>query len=363
MKRAPGLAELLEFQTNGQPVLSVYLDTDPAHHAKDQVRLTLKQLLEKFDSATIQRDAARVTRFLASEYDWQSRGLAVFASGRFWRVLPVPYRLTNFATVADKPYVRPLIDFALNETLGIVIVDRENARFFLLHLAEINEVARVWRATPSRHKQGGENTAARIQRHADTHINQNLKHAATQMVELFTNEHCAHIMIGGQVEEAALFRAFLPKYWQNLIIGEFAIDIDATPAQIRTKVTDLIDAANRKEQIELVKTVAEAARKRTPGGALGLTDTLSALEEKRVLTLIISEDFRADGFQCENCGHLSAIELKACPMCGHPLVRINHVIDLAIRKAMEMDSTVIAAHGDAAARLKRMGGVGALFRY
>ena len=363
MKQAVGFAELLDVQNNGQPVLSVYLDTDQTRHTKEQVRLTLKQLLEKFDAAGIQRDASRVLKFLASEYDWQSRGLAVFASGRFWRALPVPFRLSNFATVADKPYLRPLIDFAVDETLGIAVVDRENARFFILRLGDINEVARVWRATPSRHKQGGENTAARIQRHADTHINQNLKHGAAQMVELFTHSHCAHILLGGQTEEVALFRAFLPKYWQNLIIGEFAIDIDATPDEIRKKVTDLIEAANREEQIKLVDSVAQAAKKRTPRGALGLDDTLNALEEKRVLTLVFSEDFRADGFQCENCGHLSAVELKACPMCGHALVRIPHVIDLAIRKAMEMDSTVIAAHGDASARLKRFGGVGALFRY
>ncbi len=363
MKNRNGLAELFKYKEAGQPVLSVYLETDLAHHSKDQVRLTLSQLLEEYDDAAMHKEAVRAQKFLAREYDWASKGLALFSAGKFWRVLQLPVRPTNFATVADKPYIRPLTDWALGERIGIAVVDRANARYFVSQEGEIEQIARIWRATPSRHKKGGENTASRIQRHADVVISQNLKQAAAQGVELFAAEKCTRLMLGGQEEQVAIFRSHLPKAWQNHVYGEFKIAVDATPAQVQSKINDLIEAANHARESAFVEQLAGAAKKRAPTGALGLADTLNGLEERRVMTLIVAEDFRAKGFECENCGHLSAELLKACPVCGHKMLPVNHAIDLAIRKAMEMDSAVVIARGEAAMKLKRLGGVGALFRY
>lgn len=357
--------DLLEFKGNGKPVLSVYLDVDASRRTRDECRLILKELLESQNPASVRKDAARVQDFLDREYDWQGKGLALFSSvsQKLWDVMRLPFPVNNLVSISDTPYVRPLIDLAIDERLGIAIVDREHARFLVSQAGEIEEVARHWRATPRRHKQEGGSTASRLQRHVDAQIEQNLKQAASQAAETLKAEGCTRLMIGGQNEPVAQFKAFLPKSWQKKVEAEFAIGVEASPAEVLSKVNELIVAANQGREAALVERVAGAALKRGSTGTLGLAETLNALNEKRVMTLVVAEGFRSGGFQCGNCGYLSAEPLRTCPVCSHKVHAVVHAVDLAIRRAVDLDGTVVTARGPAGARLAKLGGIGALLRY
>ncbi len=365
MIREDALKTLLGFEGGGAPVLTLYLTVDPAQRSKYQVRLRAKELLEADGASRATEDVARIEEFLQHEFDWQAKGLAIFScqSKKLWQVVRLPIPVLESATVADKPYVRQLTEVMESQgRVGVALVDRENARFFGIYLGAIDELGEKQGAIVRRHKQQG--PGPKLQRAADENAQQNLKQAAKEGVELFQAFGATRIVLGGQAEQVAAFKEYLPKAWQPKISGEIALDTDASAAQVLSKVNEVMLHVDDARQAELVDSLANAAQKEGAKGTLGLADTLTALMEKKVMTLLTAEGFTAKGYQCENCGYLSAAKLDACPVCGHPLHLIEHAVDLAIRKAFENDARVERIRAEQPAQqLKKLGGIGALLRY
>ena len=275
--------------------------------------------------------------------------------------LPIP--VIESATVADRPYVRPLTEvLEAQARIGVALVDREVARFFGIYLGESEELGEKRRAMVKRHKQQG--PSPKLQRAADESAKDNLKQAAQDAVELFKEFGAAQLVLAGQDQQVAIFREYLPKAWQQKLIGEVALDTEANAAQVLNKVNEVTARVEAERQESLVEALANDARKEGPTGTLGLGDTLAALMEKKVMTLLTAEGFTAKGYQCENCGYLSAARVQPCPVCGHKMQRVEHAVDLAIRKALENDARVESIRAEKAVnRLKKMGGIGALLRY
>src|SRR5512142_3163430 len=107
MIRYDALKTLMRFQGGGTPVLSLYLNVDQKERNKTEIRVRARQLLEQ-DGA--HQDAERVEDYLQHEYDWKSRGLAIFScqAKNFWQVVRVPVPVIDSVTVSDKPYLRQL---------------------------------------------------------------------------------------------------------------------------------------------------------------------------------------------------------------------------------------------------------------
>ena len=79
-----------------------------------------------------------------------------------------------------------------------------------------------------------------------------------------------------------------------------------------------------------------------------------------MLTLAISESFRAPGYLCTHCGYLTLRKTDECPACGGPTRRLDDVVDYLIHRAIEMDAEVAFIHDDA---LEEAGSIGALWRF
>ena len=80
------LRELLDFVAP-EPVLSLYLSTDPSEGNADAYRLRLKTMLKEIK---LPQDVSAVERFFNLEYDWSGRAVAVFscAAKNFFRAYP-----------------------------------------------------------------------------------------------------------------------------------------------------------------------------------------------------------------------------------------------------------------------------------
>ncbi len=359
------LKTLLGFKGEGKPVLTLYLTVDPAQRSKYQSRLRAKELLEANGAHHVAEDVARVEEFLQHEFDWQAKGLAIFSCRpkNFWQVVRLPIPVLESATVADKPYVRQLTEvMESQERIGVALVDRQVARFFGIYLGAIEELGEKHRDTVKRHKQQG--PSPKLQRAADESAQQNLKQSAKDAVELFQSFGATQIVLAGQTEQLAAVREYLPKAWQQKVIGEVALDTEASPSQALSKVNEVTQRVEEARQESLVDSLANVASKEGPTGTLGLADTLNALMEKKVMTLLTADGFTGRGYQCENCGYLAATKLESCPVCGHKMNQIDHAVDLAIRKALENDARVESIRAEKPAnRLKKLGGIGALLRY
>lgn len=361
------LEALLSFDGAGIPVLSLYLTVDPTQRTKYQSRLHLKDLLKTGgnDANKVVEDIARVADYLQNEYNWQAEGLAIFscAPKKLWQVVPLPMPVADSANVADRPYVRPLLGILSSQIrYSIALVDREVARFYGIYLGEIRELGEKRRFAPKHHKQM--EASPKLQRQAEGAATQNLKQAADDGVVLFEKFGAAQIILAGQAEAAASFKEHLPKAWQARVVGELALDTASNTAQVLAKANEVINRLEAERQKGLVEALANDAQKKGVTGTLGLPDTLSALAEGKVMTLIVARDFRAQGYQCENCGYLTAEQIAPCPVCGHQMRRVGHAVDLAIRKALQNSAKVETVHmPEAARRLKALGGIGAMLRY
>jgi hypothetical protein len=168
-------------------VLSLYLNTDLAHHPKEGVLLRFRQSVKDVaDQAAA--DIARLERYINLDYDWQARGLAMFAAGdRLWQIQALPVAVDTWASYGPRPDVRGLVD--VYDRLGrfaVALVDRQNVRLFGIAWGEIHAETEAFGEEIKRHKQGGW-AAARYQRHEDNLALHNLKQAV-ELIEAFCAE-------------------------------------------------------------------------------------------------------------------------------------------------------------------------------
>ncbi|MGE5140962.1 MAG: hypothetical protein ACM3JD_15965 [Rudaea sp.] len=362
MIRNEAYKALLDFSSGGEPVLSLYLNVDPKRRAKAECRTRARQLLEANGA---DREIDRVEEFLRHEYDWQAKALAIFscAPRKFFQVVRLPRAVVDAAALSDKPYLRPLNEVMNSQPrIGVALVDRKLARYFGIEQDSIRELAGMQREMVRRHKQQG--PSPKLQRAADASAQQNLKQAAKDAAARFAEFKANQVVLAGQPEQVATVKDYLPKAWQEKVIGHLPMDSEASASRVLKKVEELTTRVEEEQQASTVEALVNAAAKKGPTGTLGLADTLSALMEKQVMTLVTAADFKAKGYQCENCGYLSAVKVDPCPACGNKMHRVDHAVDLAIRKAIENDARVESIRADGpTGRLVKLGGIGAFLRY
>ncbi|MDH7487917.1 MAG: Vms1/Ankzf1 family peptidyl-tRNA hydrolase [Anaerolineae bacterium] len=355
--------ELAAFHADGATVLSLYLSTDPSRHVKDEVKLSLRGMLKQAVAlGAAQADADRMDRFVELEYDWQAKGLAMFScqAQDFWRALPVSVPVSNHVFVADRPYVKPLSDM-LDEygRFAVALVDQEGARVILYHLGIVEDTAGTFGTELKRHKKGGW-AAQRLQRRQDEKAHQNLKDAVT-LVKDFCNKHrCKRLIAGGQEETVSRFLSMLPKALRDSVIGTMPIDITASESEALARAQDLLEKAERDREAALIQQMITAATKGGPG-AIGLADTLTALQEERVHILLVEEGFQATAFRCDHCGYIGAQKTKTCVYCGGPMVPVKDAVDAIVRRAIRRGVEIEFVQGNE--DLKRAGQIGAILRY
>ncbi|RME08530.1 MAG: hypothetical protein D6803_00980 [Anaerolineae bacterium] len=359
------LQELLDFNA-GHPVTSVYLNTDPAQGNADVYRLKLRNLLKEAQPPA--EDAERILRFFEQEYDGEGRSVAVFScqAEAFFRTFAIAVPIESRIRLSpNRPHVKPLLRLLdAYGHYGVAVVDRQSARLFAFHLGELLAEEQFSGESVQRIKQGGGSQAGgqrggegapTIEEIAE----RNMKAAAELSARFFKQHDVRRVLIGGTEENCARFIQYLPRHWQSLLMGTFPVDMNAPYPEIREKALEIGRQAERKREERLVSSVITGALK-GQNGTLGLEDTLLALQEGRVQTLLIHEGLRQPGKRCTKCHYLTSNGLQACPYCGQPFEDVPDVVEIASQRVMR-------AHGEVEfvldPALKQHGGIGALLRY
>jgi len=361
------LRELLQFAAT-EPVLSVYLDTDPAQGNADAYRLRLRSMLK---NVNLPDDEAAIESYFNTGYTWSGRSLAIFScAGRdFLRVYPLAVSTCDMVMVDTKPAVKPLADLLdAYGGYGVVLVDKQGARLFFFHLGELREQEGTFGEEIRHTKRGGASslpggrsgTAGRT-RAMDERVDRNMKEAVDFTVSFFEENRVRRILIGGTDENVAHFRGLLPKAWQSLVVGAFSMSMSASHSEVQEKAMLVGMQAEHSREKRLIESVITAAAKGT-GGVVSLKDTLGAIHDGRVQTLLVTDGYRAPGLRCTGCGYLTITGgQKNCPFCGKPFERIPDAVELAIRAVMEKGGEVEVIHQGPS--LDEAGKIGALLRY
>lgn len=360
------LHELLEYQGE-VPVLSIYLDLDPAASGSDAQRLRLRSLLK---DAASPEDIEVVERYFDHEFDWKGRSVAVFscASEGFFRVYHLAVPLRSRVRMMDRPYVKPLADLLDSYGgYGVALIDKQGARLFYFHLGEVRERDGHLGEEIKHTKRGGSSQfpgrrggVAGRTNYVEEATERNLKEAAEFAAQFFAENHVRRVLIGGTDDSVIPFRSFLPKAWQSLVVGTFPISMNAGHLEVLERAMLVGQEAERRREERLVQTVITGAAKGR-GGVLRLDDTLGAVNEGRVQTLVIRDGYRAPGLRCRGCQYVTAQVLEHCPFCGGSFERIQDAVELAVRKVMQDGGEVEVLHENMG--LGEIQPIGGLLRY
>jgi Bacterial archaeo-eukaryotic release factor family 10 len=126
------LSRLAELDTDGRPVLSVYLDLDPPAIAACEAELAA--LTARLPPRTAEADIARVREMLRSmpAFAYGTRGLAMFsyAQGSEFAAVPLPASVGALTVLDRLLWLEPLAAMSTRGDWGVAVLGRQAARLF-----------------------------------------------------------------------------------------------------------------------------------------------------------------------------------------------------------------------------------------
>lgn len=358
------LRELLDFDTNN-PVLSVYLNTDPSLGNADTHKRQLRSMIKEIN---LTQDVEAMEKFFSHEYNWAGRGVAVFscAPNNFFRAYPLAVPVRNLVHISNRPSVKPLASLLDNfGGYGVVLIDKQGARLFFFHMGELREQEGVLGEAVKRTKHGGGASmpgrrGSGIASHTvDEVIDRNMKDSAEFAIRFFEDNHVRRVLVGGTEENVKLFCSLLPKAWQSLVMGTFPMSMTASHVEVRNRALELGMQAEVEREKRLVDRLVTLAAKNS-GAVTGLEDTLDVFNQGRVQTLIVSEGFRKNAFRCKGTGWLTTKPDEICSG-DDDVEKVYDVVDLIINQVMRSGGEVDVIMSTEI--LDKAGSIGAILRY
>jgi hypothetical protein len=346
-------------QLRDQKVLSVYLDAEqnnPAERNKWRVRLEhemSRKLRETSDLAERGRleQAWRQLQDKLSGYDafLPEKGWVGFATpDSVWYAenvsAPMPTGVYWEEGARVAPYVRALKQ---QRAVMVLLLDTRRARIFRYHNGDAVELADeradTWLgdlADVSQSKRGATHTGMRgetatdtAQRALDLSADRMVKDTIEEVVQKIGND--GFLVLGGVTEAVARVWHLLPKGLERRTIEMSSLHVDMTPHEVRASAQEAATLLTERMQTELLHDVIETSGGEGRG-CLGPAETIQALAEMRVDTLLLSRDL---------------------------MQRDPDLADRCVGQALAQDAGVEEVSGEAQARLDEGGGMAARLRY
>jgi peptide subunit release factor 1 (eRF1) len=360
------MRELLSYSSEN-PVLSVYLNTDPAQGNAEAYKLRLRTMLKSVD---LTEDTTAIWNYIQSEYDWSGRSIAFFscAADNFFRAYSLAVPVRERVRIAPSPHVKPLADLLDNYSgYAVALVDKQGTRLFYYHMGELVETDGLLGEEVRHTKRGGASQypgrrggVAGQTNYAEEVAERNMKEAADFAAHYFSEHRARRIILAGTEENTSMFRAQLPKTWQSLVVGVLPLSMTASKTEVFDRALEIIEEQERRQEAELINTIITAAAKGREG-CVGLKDTLEAVKEGRVMNLVVQDGYCSTGYLCHGCGYLTVNQSESCPFCGSEFEKINDVVDLAVTEVMKSGGDVQIVRD--LPSLTEAGSIGALLRY
>ena len=352
-------------------VLSVFLNLDPTEFATPPARssaitsvmtaaahkIESKEGLSSEERTALKADVQRVRDVLAGS-DLTSngtRGVAVYACGELdvLEVLKLRRPIASKVVLDRTAFIEPLVLQGTHEQWMVLLTNRRAARIFVGAGEELEETDRIVDDVHSQHVQGGW-SQTNYQRSIEKDVSDHIGRAAELAFEIYKKRSLDRVLVGAPEELLGELKGKLHPYLRERIAGKVAIDIEnASLDDVRAEVGRAMEAHARKFEREALDRLVEAVG-RGGRGAAGIAQVLDALNQARVETLLIAENFRAGGRRDIEAGLLLPEDADS----GEP---VEDIVEPAIEKAIEQSASplVVRYHDD----LQPLGGIGAVLRF
>ena len=368
------LDELAAFEPKGFPVVSLYLNTQPDQHGRDNfdgfVRKEFAARARSYAPDSVERasfecDAERVRVYLRDELESSANGLALFAcagAGHYFKAvqLDAPLHMHRLH-VGALPHLYPLARLIDQHPRYVALLaDTNSARLFVFGLGGAVGRAEVSGVKVSRTRGGGW-SQMRYQRHADNFHLLHAKEVVETLGRVVREEEADHIVLAGDEVIIPLLREQLPPPLRKMVIDVLRLDIRAPEHEVLKATMESLREHNTQTDAEQVRRLLDEYR---AGGlaVVGARDAISALYQGQADELLLSasaRDIRFDGQEFDGArakNHGVPAQLFSGGAEPHLLAA-----DLIVAHARQTGARVTFVED--AALLADVGGVGALLRY
>jgi peptide chain release factor subunit 1 len=367
------LKEIASMEKKDGYFVSLYLNVDPMFNKKGDYMVHLKNMLknavESLDKGIykkVKEDLGKIDNYVLTNKRMFKKGLALISSSAnsFWKEYHLGIPVKNELIVDKAPYTKPLMDVLDNyQRYAVLLVDKESARIFVIHLREIVEYGEVHTPdVPGKHKKGGWFALSQnhYERHIDYHVGMHLKEVIEKLDSFLRGEYIGRLIFGGSDEAVSMVKGMLHKTILDKAIGTVKVEMFAKSPEVLAKVEPIVVEYEKNKEREAVEKLFTGAMKKKDA-VLGVEDVLHALQEQRVWKLIFVKDLKTSGYSCKSCGFLTVQKADPCPYCKGEMEMVDYLIDLAGEKAIGQGAMVEVLLADK--KLKEAGGIGAFLRF
>ncbi|MFH2104893.1 MAG: Vms1/Ankzf1 family peptidyl-tRNA hydrolase [Parcubacteria group bacterium] len=341
-------------------LVSLYLNTDQKLQTKEKILSSAKDLLKEIADTLSLDLQQKVLDYLDKELKQEIKGLAFFIdpAGEPWRQYEfrVPVRQGIYQ---EKNLHLTQLEELLDEyeRYCTVVLDKEKAQVFTVFLGEIKEITDIFNEFPGQHAQGGW-SQKRFQGHIKDHEQRHLKEVATKTYDFFQQDGFDRLIIAGSKEILPVFKETLHADLQSRLAGEFATELFQPTEHFLQESLKAAEKIEREKETELVKELGNnlgAGNK----AVSGIRDTLKAINDKKVMKLVLADGFTQPGYNCPSCG-LLGLEVDKCG-CQGESDKVADLIDEMIQAAIAQGAKVEFVKGSK--ELEDLGKVGTFLRY
>lgn len=297
------LERLAAFEPAPYPVVSLYLDTRPNQHGRDQhqafARKELKARSQTYQAnsperESLDRDIERITRFLEDELVPASNSVAIFAcsAGELFETVQSAGLIPEHALhIADRPHLYPLARLeSQSPRYAAVVTDTNTAHIFVFAAGEVVADREVKNVKTRGTSQGGW-SQARYQRHLENFHLQHIKEVVEVLDRVVRNEDISSVLISCDEVTLPLLREQLPKHLADKVVDHIRVEAHAAAADVLKASIEAMKRVNDETDREKVNAAVGAYR----AGGLGVVgpeETLAALLKGQVDELLLTADMQ-----------------------------------------------------------------------
>lgn len=365
------------------PVLTVYLDTNPAK-ARNQghppgYRIWLKsraQVLQKRiprgEWKHFRAAVKRVEDRLASAPP-REKGLVVFAGPHAWQWIPLQVEVEDELHWGRPSLVQMLWLLDEHQPAGAVVVDRSGARFFRFWLGAVEEQKKAafkidisqWRkkhmlppSNPRMHKTRGAQRDTFNQR-VEAHYEKLYRDAAERIRAWAEAEKLAPLFVVGPNEVAEPVWQELPPPVRSRAALIKNDHMNLTAAAVRERLEPEIARWKREHELAEVTRLLES-----PNGTravTGIDETLRRVQQGEARAILVTRGLGGRLRMCASCGWVDRSADRICPACGGDRRAVAFRAALP-ELARRYGTPVEVVAGEAGKKLREAGGLAAWLR-
>lgn len=302
------LRELATLRPEGHKVLSLYLNLDPSEFPTPKDRRTeLESLLDVVERGLrddgldhgqrqeLKQDVERIRSWFDGQFDASgTRGVAVFAASAvdLFDVHRLARPIRSEVTIDDSPFIEPLAGMPGQDGYGVLLINRKLARILAGGSDGMREVVSFVDDVHKWHEQGGW-SQARFQRSVEQEKLNHLGEALDTLFRRFKRRPFDHLVVGAPDELVGEVEQKLHPYLRDRLAGRLHLDVEnSTPEQVKAAAAEVVDAHVAGVEREALDRLKQGIG-RGDRGVSGPAAVIEALEQARVDTLLLAEDFDA----------------------------------------------------------------------